>query len=306
MGTLKILLYIIICTASSLTSYIHVCFASHYIKTMAKNFISTTKYSRYHFDYNICYIYYVFISSSPHHTPSHWCTEIKKNRNKITKPDNSFTDGNELAEAAAHSLVVTAKKSSRTNEVSRFSHPYPLIVTGGNNSTMKLANTIVNNRYSKSQSLSPPLQQKLQIYPSSFDETNVLSRNRSSSLSCSKPITANGVHHVLQTGEDSSQSSLNLSASSGYLSGSSANSSVGGSNLNLSLGASSNGGGIAGASTTNGNVIANGNGTILNGVHLNGTHHMQQGSQQQQQLPTLPNMAATMGRRRTISSNSNG
>lgn len=59
-----------------------------------------------------------------------------------------------------------------------------------------------------------------------------LPRSRSTSLTL-KPIT---VHHVMQTaGEDSSQSSLNLSASSGYLSGSSsANSSVGGSNLNLS------------------------------------------------------------------------
>lgn len=60
----------------------------------------------------------------------------------------------------------------------------------------------------------------------------LLPRIRSTSLTL-KPIT---VHHVMQTaGEDSSQSSLNLSASSGYLSGSSsANSSVGGSNLNLS------------------------------------------------------------------------
>lgn len=207
---------------------------------------------------------------------------------------------------------MTAKKSSRINDGSRFNHPYPLILTGGNNghTTLKPTSTSGANssRYSKSQSLSPPLQQKLPNYPlssSSFDETKPLSRSRSSSLSCSKPITANGVHHVLQTGEDSSQSSLNLSASSGYLSGSSANSSVGGSNLNLSLGTSNNNGGIV--STTNGNVIANGNGTILNGVHLNGTtNHVQQGSQLQQQLPTLPNMAATIGRRRTISSNSNG
>lgn len=228
----------------------------------------------------------------------------KYNQNRSHKTEHSFTDGNELAEAAAHSLVVTVKKTVRTNDGSRFSHPYPLIVTGATNGTATA--TIATNRYSKSQSLSPPLQQKLQNYPSSYDETNLLSRSRSSSLSCSKPITANGVHHALQTGEDSSQSSLNLSASSGYLSGSSANSSVGGSNLNLSLGgASNNSGSIAGTSIANGNVIASGNGTILNGVHFNAAHNMQQGSQQQQ-LPTLPNMAATIGRRRTISSNSNG
>lgn len=245
---------------------------------------------------------YIFVSSFPQCQSTEKKTKTKNyqkyNQNRSHKTEHSFTDGNELAEAAAHSLVVTVKKSIRTNDGSRFSHPYPLIVTGATNGTATA--TIATNRYSKSQSLSPPLQQKLQNYPSSYDETNLLSRSRSSSLSCSKPITANGVHHALQTGEDSSQSSLNLSASSGYLSGSSANSSVGGSNLNLSLGgANNNSSGIAGTS------IANGNGTILNGVHLNAAHNMQQGSQQQQ-LPTLPNMAATIGRRRTISSNSNG
>lgn len=115
------------------------------------------------------------------------------------------------------------------------------------------------------------------LSPQSYDA----SRSRSSSLS-SNPITANCVHHVLTGGEDSSQSSLNLSASSGYLSGSSANSSVGGSNLNLS--------GITSAaplSTTNSTLS----------LHVNGASPDHQAPQPQQ---------LTNNRRRTISSNSNG
>lgn len=89
------------------------------------------------------------------------------------------------------------------------------------------------------------------------------------------------MHHVLTGGEDSSQSSLNLSASSGYLSGSSANSSVGGSNLNLS-GITS----VAPLSTSS-----------TSSLHVNGASpdHL---APQPQQL--------TNNRRRTISSNSNG
>lgn len=113
------------------------------------------------------------------------------------------------------------------------------------------------------------------LSPQSYDA----SRSRSSSLS-SNPITANCVHHVLTGGEDSSQSSLNLSASSGYLSGSSANSSVGGSSLNLS--------GITSA------VPLSSNSTSL---HANGASPDHQAPQPQQ---------LTTNRRRTISSNSNG
>lgn len=163
----------------------------------------------------------------------------------------------------------------------------------------------------------------------------VICRNRSSSMSRLKSFTANRGHNAL-SGEESSQSSLNLSASSGYLSGSSANSSVGGSNLNLSIGINgvttngitSNGITSNGGSLLNKPLVNNGNGlqsiqsngiseTHSNGqfhVHINGTtsHHLSPHQQQQQlpqsssQLPTLSNMAATASRRRTISSNSNG
>lgn len=113
------------------------------------------------------------------------------------------------------------------------------------------------------------------LSPQSYDA----SRSRSSSLS-SNPITANCVHHVLTGGEDSSQSSLNLSASSGYLSGSSANSSVGGSSLNLS--------GITTAAP-----LSSGSTSSL---HANGSSPDHQLGPQQ----------ITTNRRRTISSNSNG
>lgn len=70
-------------------------------------------------------------------------------------------------------------------------------------------------------------QQLFKAKPFHIDDSMFSPRTRSTSLTL-KPIT---VHHLMQAaGEDSSQSSLNLSASSGYLSGSSANSS----NLNLS------------------------------------------------------------------------
>lgn len=114
------------------------------------------------------------------------------------------------------------------------------------------------------------------LSPQSYDA----SRSRSSSLS-SNPITANCVHHVLTGGEDSSQSSLNLSASSGYLSGSSANSSVGGSNLNLS-----------GITST---VPLSTSSTLT--LHANGSSPDHQAPQPQQ---------LTNNRRRTVSSNSNG
>lgn len=114
------------------------------------------------------------------------------------------------------------------------------------------------------------------LSPQSYDA----SRSRSSSLS-SNPITANCVHHVLTAGEDSSQSSLNLSGSSGYLSGSSANSSVGGSNLNLS--------GITSAAPLSTSSTSS--------LHVNGASPDHQAPQPQQ---------LTNNRRRTISSNSNG
>lgn len=138
----------------------------------------------------------------------------------------------------------------------------PLVVIPSQNHHQHLNN---NHHHHPTHSLSPQ----------SYDA----SRSRSSSLS-SNPITANCVHHVLTGGEDSSQSSLNLSASSGYLSGSSANSSVGGSNLNLS--------GITAAPLSTSSTSS---------LHVNGASPDHQAPQPQQ---------LTNNRRRTISSNSNG
>ncbi|XP_059611594.1 uncharacterized protein LOC132258333 isoform X2 [Phlebotomus argentipes] len=108
-----------------------------------------------------------------------------------------------------------------------------------------------------------------------------LSRSRSSSGSSNHPAAgSNGaatalIHHVLVGGEDSSQSSLNLNGSSGYLSGSS------------------------GTSVTGLNLSANGvNAAAVSAVALNGTTTMEQIQLQVQQTPT--------GRRRTTSTNSNG
>lgn len=88
-----------------------------------------------------------------------------------------------------------------------------------------------NHNMVKSKSLSP-LESKAQKRPIAnyfVNDTMYLARSRSTSLTL-KPISTIN-NHVMQTGEDSSQSSLNLSASSGYLSGSS---SANSSNLNLS------------------------------------------------------------------------
>lgn len=86
------------------------------------------------------------------------------------------------------------------------------------------------NHLVKSKSLSPLESQAQQRQKANYfvNDAMYLARSRSTSLTL-KPITQH--NHVIQTGEDSSQSSLNLSASSGYLSGSS---SANSSNLNLS------------------------------------------------------------------------
>lgn len=87
-----------------------------------------------------------------------------------------------------------------------------------------------DNHLIKSKSLSPTESQAQQRPKANYfvNDAMYLARSRSTSLTL-KPITT--VNHVIRTGEDSSQSSLNLSASSGYLSGSS---SANSSNLNLS------------------------------------------------------------------------
>lgn len=233
---------------------------------------------------------------------------------------------------------MTSTKSCKMIEGShtssnKFSRPYPLISAPSSAPSPPgcaggASMSISCHRHSliKSKSLSPPTQQRHNDRISTkYDFENALpSRIRSASLSCSKPFAANRVHHALQSGEDSSQSSLNLSCtSSGYVSGSSANSSVGGSNLNLSvMNGTSNGVSINGNGTQsllNVKLVNNGNGALQangNGVdaHTNGQYHSQPltngalhlAPHQQHQLPTLTNMAATASRRRTISSNSNG
>lgn len=133
-----------------------------------------------------------------------------------------------------------------------------------------------------------------QSQTSTNSSTFELSRSRSSSISSnnaamnfplipiinnqtliqgtSVSLVGNGIQNVIN--EDSSQSSLNLSGfSSGYLSGSSANSSVGGSNSS-----------VGGSSL---NLSINSNLLIQNGLDAMG-------------------QSATSSRRRTISSNSNG
>lgn len=90
-----------------------------------------------------------------------------------------------------------------------------------------------NSHLVKSQSLSPlesmPNAQQMPKANYTVNDAMYLARSRSTSLTL-KPNTTI-VQHITKTGEDSSQSSLNLSASSGYLSGSS---SANSSNLNLS------------------------------------------------------------------------
>ncbi|XP_055296493.1 uncharacterized protein DDB_G0284459 isoform X2 [Sitodiplosis mosellana] len=176
----------------------------------------------------------------------------------------------------------------------------------------------------KSKSLSP-LESKAQKRPKAnyfVNDAMYLARSRSTSLTL-KPITTIN-NHVMQTGEDSSQSSLNLSASSGYLSGSS---SANSSNLNLSGRSSSSSMNGTTHHITNGVLTIHSNGSHVNGDNnhvfyekspiingyvdkrngnsSNGTHHLQQSPPQavQQQTPTTH---ATNSRRRTISSNSNG
>lgn len=192
--------------------------------------------------------------------------------------------------------------NNKTNSNSN-SNPKPIPIVQTSTTTTTNINTI-----NKSQiiPLTPPLalHQTTLAHLQLLDvSTSPSTRCRTSSIS-SKPITANGVHHVLQSGEDSSQSSLNLSASSGYLSGSSANSS-GNSNLNISVG---NGTTLTASNVFNGQIGQNATIT-MNGVsvELGNGHHPAQvlvNGGQTAPLPIQPQQ--TNSRRRTISSNSNG
>lgn len=204
---------------------------------------------------------------------------------------------NDHAKEAPALVMITPQKPN--DQLNRHHLSPPTTITNTN-----LNNQIVQN-HQTIHPLTPPLAMHQPLHHQSYD----VSRCRSSSLS-SKPITANGVHHVMQSGEDSSQSSLNLSASSGYLSGSSANSSVG-SHLNLSVG--TNGNGPIAAATANGvfngqlgqgaTITMNGVSLDLNNHHLHSQLHLN-GGQSNIALPVQPQQ--TNSRRRTISSNSNG
>lgn len=156
------------------------------------------------------------------------------------------------------------------------------------------------NQNNNHNSLSPPSQSSAST--SSFD----MSRSRSSSISStnlqqstppsississtsslgSQVVAMNGIysHTILQNGggDDSNQSSLNLSnISSGYLSGSSGNSSVGAVSLNLS---------------TNNSVVTN-----------SGLPNGSPSLTEQHQITFSAQSVSTGGRRRTTSTNSNG
>lgn len=116
--------------------------------------------------------------------------------------------------------------------------PYPVMMQRDHRLPLSSRNVRMpaheNSHLVKSQSLSPleSMNNAQQMPKANYtvNDAMYLARSRSTSLTL-KPNTTI-VHHITsKTGEDSSQSSLNLSASSGYLSGSS---SANSSNLNLS------------------------------------------------------------------------
>lgn len=172
------------------------------------------------------------------------------------------------------------------------------------NQTIQTSNQQQHQIQNNQNSLSPPSQQSSTSL-SSFE----ISRSRSSSVSSTNlqqqitPIVGNHIngvngqipiangmyHHSLQSGDDSNQSSLNLSSvSSGYISGgNSANSSIGGNNLNTitngtTINHNSQPNILIASTTPNGNII--GPETNVNIVQS----------------------ISSSGRRRTTSTNSNG
>lgn len=187
--------------------------------------------------------------------------------------DESFVNGHSIAPPL---VVISSQNHQETSQTF-----YPRV-----NNNLQNHN---NNSHNHNNMTNSP-----QSQTSTNSSTFELSRSRSSSISSnnaalnfplipiannqsliqgtSVSLVGNGIHHVIN--EDSSQSSLNLSGfSSGYLSGSSANSSVGGSNSS-----------VGGSSL---NLSMNSNLLIQNGHDAMG-------------------QSATSSRRRTISSNSNG
>lgn len=118
---------------------------------------------------------------------------------------------------------------SRKSDRLQLHQPYPLLMQRDRLQFNKQMPSQHDNHLVKSKSLSP-LESHAQQRPKAnyfVNDAMHFARSRSTSLTLKPFSTSN---YAIQTGEDSSQSSLNLSASSGYLSGSSANSS----NLNLS------------------------------------------------------------------------
>lgn len=187
--------------------------------------------------------------------------------------DESFVNGHSIAPPL---VVISSQNHHETTQTF-----YPRV-----NNNLQNHN---NNSHNHNNMTNSP-----QSQTSTNSSTFELSRSRSSSISSnnaamnfplipivnnqtllqgtSVSLVGNGIQNVIN--EDSSQSSLNLSGfSSGYLSGSSANSSVGGSNSS-----------VGGSSL---NLSINSNLLIQNGLDAMG-------------------QSATSSRRRTISSNSNG
>lgn len=167
----------------------------------------------------------------------------KKNttRTPTTSPLNSilseepFSQQRDDINAEQANLLSNSNESVLPRKCDRFQllhQPYPMLMQ---RDRLPLAYSMPmsphDNPLVKSKSLSPleSIAQKRPIANYFVNDAMYLARSRSTSLTL-KPITTIN-NHVMQTGEDSSQSSLNLSASSGYLSGSS---SANSSNLNLS------------------------------------------------------------------------
>ncbi|XP_031626881.1 probable GPI-anchored adhesin-like protein PGA55 [Contarinia nasturtii] len=289
--------------------------------------------SRYHYQSN--YASHQSLVTTPPASPlsdiprSH-IDYISSNGTTITRNEEPFPQQRDDINAEQAIKLSNSSECILSRKSDRFQlhQPYPMLMQRDRLSYNKPMPSQHDCHLVKSKSLSP-LESHAQQRPKAnyfVSDAMHIARSRSTSLTL-KPFTTS--NYAIKTGEDSSQSSLNLSASSGYLSGSSANSS----NLNLS--------GRSSSSSMNGSThhISNGNGVLTihsNGNHVNGdqttnnhvfyekspiingyvdkrngnsssngTHHLQQSPPQAVQQQTLTPQA-TNSRRRTISSNSNG
>lgn len=172
----------------------------------------------------------------PPHTHKHSLTNTEPSKMNWFRilSEESFPKQRDDINAELANTLSNSSESSILRKFDRFQlhQPYPVLMQRDRLPLSRIIPIISphESHFVKSQSLSPLESQAQQTPQANYfvNDAMFLARSRSTSLTL-KPITT--VHHVPQTGEDSSQSSLNLSASSGYLSGSS---SANSSNLNLS------------------------------------------------------------------------